>query len=376
MTLLTSESVTPGHPDKVCDQISDAILDAHLAQDPRARVAAEVLASARGIVIAGEISSQAAVNPAAVARRVLREIGYTSENGLDPNEIEIQNHIVQQSQEIAGGVLAQVASHGQQAIGAGDQGMMFGYATSETEQLMPMPLMAARAITDQLVHARVSGNLPWLRPDGKAQVSIGYDRHGRPTHVLAVVISTQHGPNIPLSTVRHALEDLVLRPALEPLGLPFSEADLFLNPAGSWTIGGPAADSGLTGRKIIVDTYGGAARHGGGAFSGKDPSKVDRSAAYAARQAAKWLVSQGYALRAEVQLSYAIGVQEPVSVMVDTFGTSQPIVQMPWLAQKLRDEFDFTPGGIIDRLKLARPMYRATAARGHFGHPEFPWEVV
>ncbi len=373
MRTLTSESVTPGHPDKVCDQISDAILDAHLRQDPNARVAAEVLASARGIIIAGEVTSSAIVNPVAVARETIRAIGYTAENGIDPDHIDVQNHMVEQSREISEGVHALIEEHGKQALGSGDQGMMYGYATRETEVLMPAPLMAARAITDRLVELRKRGDFFWLRPDGKAQVTMTYDEDAAPDEVVAVVVSTQHAPEVPLSTVRYVLDNEVVRPALLKLGFDLSEdARMFLNPAGSWSIGGPAADSGLTGRKIIVDTYGGAARHGGGAFSGKDGSKVDRSGAYAARHAAKSLVSLGYAERAEVYLSYAIGVVEPVSIGVETFGTG--LRSDDELAHILWDSFDFTPGGIIDRFGLDKPIFAQTASRGHFGHEEFPWE--
>ena len=365
---LTSESVTPGHPDKVCDQISDAILDEYLRQDPHARVAVETLASASSIVLAGEVKSSAEVNHLAVARDVIRSIGYTAENGLDAGAVEMQDQVVSQSEEISAAV------DNSRELGAGDQGMMFGYATDETPELMPAPLMLARAITDRLVLCRENLALPWLRPDGKAQVTVRYE-DGRPVWVDAVVISTQHAPDVPLATVQEGVRQSVLAPVLEASGLRLHMGTkLYLNPAGPWSIGGPASDAGLTGRKIIVDTYGGAARHGGGAFSGKDPSKVDRSAAYAARQAAKYLVEAGAAEKAEVQLSYAIGVAEPVSVRVDTFGGGAESDER--LAGIIRDRFDFTPQGIIDRLDLTKPRYRDTAARGHFGRANLPWEDV
>lgn len=362
--ILTSESVTPGHPDKLCDQISDAILDAHLREDPNARVAAETLASAHGITVAGEITSQAQnVNVEQLVRDTVRSIGYTAESGLDPDTLMVQNQLTSQSPEISGAV------H-QKTLGAGDQGMMFGYATRETPELMPTPLVLAREMTWRLTALRETKQCPWLRPDGKAQVSVEYEGN-RPVKVAGIVVSTQHSP-MSFDEVKDALLNRVVEPVLEQYGFEMeSKMSLHLNPAGPWNIGGPVADSGLTGRKIIVDTYGGAARHGGGAFSGKDATKVDRSAAYAAREAARWLVLTGHADKAEVQLSYAIGVPEPVSISVWADGSSKDSRN---LAKFLRDMFDFTPQGIIDRLRLLQPIYERTARFGHFGHSAFSWE--
>lgn len=371
MKTLTSEAVSPGHPDKIADQVSDAILDEYLRSDSAARVAVETLATAHGLVLAGEVNSGAWVDHEHVARGVVRGIGYTRENGYGPDDIEVRDHVVPQSTEIHSAVDAPGA------LGAGDQGMMFGYATKETPELMPLPVTLARALIRRLVDLRETQTLPWLLPDAKVQVSVGYARDV-PAELQAVVISSQHASEVDLGIVRTALAREVLGEVMgsREWGIRYSpnEARLHLNPAGSWSVGGPASDAGLTGRKIIADTYGGASRHGGGAFSGKDPSKVDRSAAYAARQAAKYLVAHGAAERAEIQLSYAIGVVEPVSLRVDTFGTGADSDEA--LAELVMRRFTFTPQGIIDRLDLTTPRYLDTAARGHFGRANLPWEQV
>lgn len=359
----TSESVTTGHPDKVCDQISDAILDAHLTRDPTARVAVETLATSHGITVAGEIRSTNPLNHAEIestVRETITRIGYTSESGYDPNTITITQQITTQSPEIAAAVDTT-------QLGAGDQGIMFGYATTETPELMPMPLLIARRLTEHLEQARTS-RLPWLYPDGKAQATITYDGD-TPTGIDTIVVSAQHAPGIPIQDVREAIRLHVIAPVLEQFPT-LRDPRLIINPAGSWTHGGPAADTGLTGRKIIVDTYGGMAPHGGGAFSGKDPSKVDRSAAYAARQAARHLITEGYARQAIIRLAYAIGVPEPVAIDVEATSSFTDT----YLARIIRNQFDFTPQAIIDRLNLTNPIYEQTARHGHFGHPEFPWE--
>ena len=353
---MSSESVTEGHPDKIADQISDGVLDAILAQDPRARVACETLVTTGLAMVVGEITTSAYVNVPGIVRGTLESIGYTSAAyGMDARTCAVITSIDPQSPDIAQGV---------DTGGAGDQGMMFGYATDETPELMPVPIMLAHRLTRRLAEARRSGELPWLRPDGKSQVTVEYVDH-RPVAVRAVVVSTQHDPGIGRPELEAAVRDQVIRRVLRSANLDVDRAEYFINPTGRFVVGGPQGDAGLTGRKIIVDTYGGAARHGGGAFSGKDPSKVDRSAAYAARWVAKHVVAAGLARRCEVQLAYAIGVAEPVSVMVETFGTGQAAEHE--LERAIRATFDLTPRGIIEALDLRKPVYRATAAYGHFG---------
>jgi S-adenosylmethionine synthetase len=351
--LLTSESVTEGHPDKVCDRISDAILDAHLAEDPHSRVACETLAKGDRVVLAGEIRSTAAPDLDAVVRRTLSEIGASP-------DVRIDHHLTLQSAEI------HAAVDGDDELGAGDQGLMFGYATSETTELMPLPIHLAHRLAQQLAEDRHQGRVPWLRPDGKTQVCIRYE-DGRPAGVESVLVSTQHAADIDhLSIEAYVRDDLLPR----TLGRwHHGGIQLLVNPSGSFVEGGPAADCGLTGRKIIVDTYGGAARHGGGAFSGKDPSKVDRSAAYFARFVARAIVRAGAAERVELQVAYAIGDPRPFSLAVETFGTGDPAA-----ALEIARSFDFRPGAILERLDLCRPIYEPTAAYGHFGRPGFPWE--
>jgi S-adenosylmethionine synthetase len=362
--LFTSESVTEGHPDKLCDQISDAILDEVLRHDPRGRVACETLAATGLVLLAGEITTTALIDFLQVARETVRSIGYTESGiGFDADSCAVINAIGKQSPDIALGVDRE---------GAGDQGLMFGFACRETEQLMPLPIMLAHGLVRRLAEARKSGELAWLRPDGKSQVTVEY-RDGRPLRVHTVVVSTQHHPDVDLETIREATLESIVR-AVVPGELLDAETILHVNPTGRFVVGGPHGDTGLTGRKIIVDTYGGTGRHGGGAFSGKDPTKVDRSACYMARYIAKNLVAAGLAERAEVQLAYAIGVAEPVSVRVDSFGTG--VVGEASLEALVREHFPLTPRGIIEHLDLRRPIYRATAAYGHFGReePGFTWE--
>ncbi|HLB36267.1 MAG TPA: methionine adenosyltransferase [Gemmatimonadales bacterium] len=354
--ILSSESVTEGHPDKIADQISDAILDAILAQDAAARVACETLVTTGLVMVAGEITTAAYVNVPEVVRGTVEAIGYTdASHGFDARTCAVMTAIDPQSPDIAQGV---------DTGGAGDQGMMFGYATDETPELMPMPIMLAHRLTQRLAAARKSGEVGWLRPDGKSQVTVEY-ADGRPAAVRTVVVSTQHAPTVGQKELTEGVREVVIDPVLRSAGLESAAVRLLINPTGRFVVGGPQGDAGLTGRKIIVDTYGGAARHGGGAFSGKDPSKVDRSAAYAARWVAKHVVAAGLARRCEVQLAYAIGVKEPVSIMVETFGTGT----MPdhRIEGAIRKVFDLTPGGIIQSLALRNPIYRATAAYGHFG---------
>jgi S-adenosylmethionine synthetase len=348
--------VTEGHPDKMADQISDAVLDAILAQDETARVACETLVTTGMALVAGEITTTAYVHVPDVVRATVERIGYTSgEYGFDARTCAVLSSIDRQSPDIAQGV---------DTGGAGDQGMMFGYASDETPELMPMPIMLAHRLTRRLAQVRRSGELPWLRPDGKSQVSVEYDA-GRPVAVRTVVLSTQHAPEIGGSELEEAVREVVIRPVLNASGIECDNPVYHINPTGRFVVGGPQGDAGLTGRKIIVDTYGGMARHGGGAFSGKDPSKVDRSAAYAARWVAKNIVAAGLARRCEVQVAYAIGVRDPVSIMVDTFGTGKaPEIA---LEKAVRSVFDLTPGGIIRTLGLRRPIYQPTAAYGHFG---------
>ncbi len=354
--VMSSESVTEGHPDKIADQISDAVLDAILLLDNRARVACETLVTTGMALVAGEITTSAYVHVPDIVRATVERIGYTNaEYGFDYRTCAVLTSIDRQSPDIAQGV---------DTGGAGDQGMMFGYATDETPELMPAPIMLAHRLTRRLAEVRHSGELAWLRPDGKSQVSVEYEG-ARPIAVRAVVLSTQHAPEIRSATLAEAIREVVIRPVLEASGIDHPDPKYFINPTGRFVVGGPQGDAGLTGRKIIVDTYGGMARHGGGAFSGKDPSKVDRSAAYAVRWVAKNVVAAGLARRCEVQIAYAIGVREPVSIMVDTFGTGR--VPDAALEQAIRQVFDLTPGGIIDRLGLRAPIYCPTAAYGHFG---------
>lgn len=374
--LFTSESVTEGHPDKVADQISDAILDAMLEGDPNSRVACETLVTTGLAVVAGEITTETEVPVTDVVRQTLLDIGYDdSAFGIDGRSCEVKLALDQQSPHIAMGV-----DHG----GAGDQGMMFGYATDETSELMPAPIFYAHRLVRRLAEVRKSGTLPWVRPDGKAQVSVRYE-DGRPRAVETVVVSTQHAPDVGNDTIREAVINEIIIPVIPSDLLDPDTCTFHVNPTGQFVIGGPHGDAGLTGRKIIVDTYGGMGRHGGGAFSGKDATKVDRSAAYAARWAARNLVDAGVASRCEIQLAYAIGVAEPVSIHVDTFGTGQ--VPDGQLADAIEEVFDFRPLTIIERLGLRSPIFRSTAAYGHFGRtPEdrtledgrtvqlFPWE--
>ena len=378
--LFTSESVTGGHPDKLCDQISDAVLDAIMAQDPQGRVACECCTTTGVVWIMGEISTSCYVDIPKIARQVIIDAGYDSPGmGFDGHTCAVLTAIDEQSADIALGVdksLEQKSGAEDEAEtnGAGDQGLMFGYACDETPDLMPLPIWTAHRLAERLAQVRRSGEVPGLRPDGKTQVTVEYSQN-RPVRVSAVVVSTQHDPDVELSTqLAPAVRDLVVAPVLEGLDLDTSGFDLFVNPTGSFVIGGPRGDAGLTGRKIIVDTYGGSARHGGGAFSGKDPSKVDRSASYALRWVAKNVVAAGLASRCEVQVAYAIGRAHPVGLYVDTFGTGQ--VPDDRLAAAISDVFDLRPAAIIADLDLLRPIYSPTAAYGHFGRADerFTWE--
>ncbi len=367
--LFTSESVSEGHPDKICDAISDAVLDEALRQDPKSRVACETFIKTGFVVIGGEITTEAFIDFATVARKTIREIGYSSSAmGFDWETCGVLVAIEPQSPDISQGV-----SEGQGLFteqGAGDQGMMFGFACDETPELMPAPIVYAHTLTRRLAEVRKAGDVDFLRPDSKSQVTVEYV-NGKPARIDTVVVSTQHAPEVSYDELRSAVMERVIKKAI-PKRLLDNQTRYFINPTGRFVVGGPCGDAGLTGRKIIVDTYGGAGRHGGGAFSGKDPSKVDRSAAYYARYLAKNIVAAGLAARAEVQLAYAIGVAQPVSVRVDTFGTGK--VEESTLEAYLREHFDMTPRGIIEELDLLRPIYRATAAYGHFGRKEFSWE--
>jgi len=363
--LFTSESVTEGHPDKIADQISDAVLDAVLAQDPTGRVACETLLTTGLVVVAGEITTSCYVDIPRVARETIREVGYTrAKFGFDFETCGVITAIDEQSGDIAMGV---------DKLGAGDQGLMFGYACTETEELMPLPIMLAHKLCQRLTDVRKSGQLDYLRPDGKSQVTVRYV-DGKPVSVETVVISTQHGPDAGLSRIREDIIEQVVLPTIPKHLIDPRRVTYHINPTGRFVTGGPMGDTGLTGRKIIVDTYGGSCPHGGGAFSGKDPTKVDRSACYMARHVAKNVVAAGLAERAQVQVAYAIGIADPVSIMVDTFGTGK--VPNSKLEQMIRRHFDFTPAGIIKYLDLRRPFYKKTAAYGHFGRsePEFAWE--
>lgn len=378
--LFTSESVTEGHPDKLCDQISDAVLDACLEQDPTSRVACEAATKTGFVVLLGEITTRAQLQFDELVRKVVNEIGYdASDKGFDGNTCGVLVAIAQQSGDIAMGVnQALEAKSGDmtdkevEAIGAGDQGMMFGYACNETPTLLPMPIYLAHKLTRRLAEVRKNGTLPWLRPDGKSQVTVEY-RYGRPVRVDTVLISTQHAPEVTQEEIHQALIEHVILPVLPP-EMVDDKIKIFTNPTGRFVIGGPQGDAGLTGRKIIVDTYGGMGRHGGGAFSGKDPTKVDRSAAYAARWAAKNVVAAGLAERCEIQVAYAIGVARPLSINVETFGTGS--IPDEEIASLVSEHFDLRPGAIIRDLGLRRPIYRQVAAYGHFGRDDLdlPWE--
>jgi len=371
--LFTSESVSEGHPDKMCDQISDGILDALLKEDQESRVACETLAKTGMVVIAGEITTRAQINYVDVTRDVVRQIGYTSsELGFDADTCAVLTAVGQQSPDISQGVTEGQGLYTEQ--GAGDQGMMFGFACDETKEYMPFPIYTAHRLVEELTRARKSGQLPFLRPDGKSQVTVHY-RDGRPVRADTVLISAQHHPDATYNTIKEAVIEEVIKRVVPPEFLD-SKSVFLVNPTGRFVHGGPFADCGLTGRKIIVDTYGGYGRHGGGAFSGKDPSKVDRSAAYMARYIAKNLVAAGLAKRCEVQVAYAIGVAQPVSVLVDTFGTG--VLPDERLGTIVREHFDLRPAAIIKTLNLKRPIYQLTAAYGHFGRPSegglFTWE--
>ena len=369
--LFTSESVSEGHPDKVADQISDAVLDAIFRQDTRARVACETMVNTGMVIISGEITTEAWVDMQDVVRQTVKEIGYNhSDMGFDWESCAVLTSIDKQSSDIAMGV-DETEGHEQ---GAGDQGLMFGYASNETDVLMPAPITYAHRLVKRQAQIRKSGTLPWLRPDAKSQVTFRYDG-GKPVGINAVVLSTQHDPGIEYQALREAVMDEIIKPVLPAEWLDqCPQENIHINPTGKFVIGGPVGDCGLTGRKIIVDTYGGMARHGGGAFSGKDPSKVDRSAAYAGRYVAKNIVAAGLADKCEIQVSYAIGVAEPTSISVQTFGTGK--IEDDKIVELIRDHFDLKPRGLIQMLDLLRPIYTSTAAYGHFGReePEFTWE--
>ena len=381
--LFTSESVTEGHPDKMCDAISDAILDALMEKDPMSRVACETASCTGFVLVTGEITTNAYVDIPKIVRETVKEIGYDkSEYGFDGNTCAVMVSIDEQSSDIAMGVdkaleakETQMSEEELEAIGAGDQGMMFGYATNETEEYMPYPISLAHKLAQQLTKVRKDGTLTYLRPDGKSQVSVEYDENDKPVRLEAVVLSTQHDPDVTQEQIHEDIKKYVFDPIL-PAELIDENTKFFINPTGRFVIGGPHGDAGLTGRKIIVDTYGGYARHGGGAFSGKDCTKVDRSAAYAARYVAKNIVAAGLADKCEIQLSYAIGVAQPTSIMADTFGTGK--VSDEKLVEIIRENFDLRPAGIIKMLNLRRPIYKQTAAYGHFGRNDLdlPWEKL
>ncbi|NLU52795.1 MAG: methionine adenosyltransferase [Clostridiaceae bacterium] len=377
--LFTSESVTEGHPDKICDNISDSILDAIIAKDPYARVACETAVTTGMVLVMGEITTECYVDIPKIVRETIRDIGYDrAKFGFDCDTCAVITSIDEQSEDIALGVnealehKLNMMDEGIEAIGAGDQGMMFGYACDETPEYMPMPISLAHKLTERLTWVRKNGKLDYLRPDGKSQVTVEYDGD-KPVRVDTIVVSTQHGPEVTHDRIEKDIIENVIKPVI-PKELLDDKTRFFINPTGRFVIGGPQGDSGLTGRKIIVDTYGGMGRHGGGAFSGKDPTKVDRSAAYAARYVAKNIVAAGLAKRVEVQLAYAIGVARPVSIMIDTFGTG--VIPEEKISQIVSESFDLRPAGIIKMLDLRRPIYRKTAAYGHFGRndPDFTWE--
>ena len=370
--LFTSESVGEGHPDKLCDQISDGILDECLRQDKESHVACETFACQAMILVGGEITTNAYVDVQEVARNVAKNIGYSNPAyGLDYNSMAVLNMIHNQSGDINQGVVGQGLSKFKGQQGAGDQGMMFGFACKETAELMPAPIMYAHSLMRKSADLRKNEGIKWFRPDSKAQVTIEYEGH-KPVHIDTVVVSQQHDPEISYEEIEETVVEKLIKPVLEPTGLLDASTKFFVNPTGKFCIGGPVGDSGLTGRKIIVDTYGGMGRHGGGAFSGKDPSKVDRSAAYMARYIAKNIVAADLAERCEIQLSYAIGVPFPVSIMAETFATGK--VPEAKIVEAVKKVFDCTPSGIIKTLDLKRPIYSATATYGHFGRSEFPWE--
>ena len=381
--LFTSESVTEGHPDKMCDAISDAILDALMEKDPMSRVACETASCTGFVLVTGEITTNAYVDIPKIVRETVKEIGYDkSEYGFDGNTCAVMVSIDEQSSDIAMGVDKaleakenQMSEEELEAIGAGDQGMMFGYATNETEEYMPYPISLAHKLAQQLTKVRKDGTLTYLRPDGKSQVSVEYDENDKPVRLEAVVLSTQHDPDVTQEQIHEDIKKYVFDPIL-PAELIDENTKFFINPTGRFVTGGPHGDAGLTGRKIIVDTYGGYARHGGGAFSGKDCTKVDRSAAYAARYVAKNIVAAGLADKCEIQLSYAIGVAQPTSIMADTFGTGK--ISDEKLVEIIRENFDLRPAGIIKMLNLRRPIYKQTAAYGHFGRNDLdlPWEKL
>ena len=381
--LFTSESVTEGHPDKMCDAISDAILDACMEQDPMSRVACETASCTGFVLVTGEITTKAQLDIPSIVRKTVNEIGYNdAKTGFDGHTCAVMVALDQQSPDIAMGVDKaleakenKMSDEQLEAIGAGDQGMMFGYATNETPELMPYPISLAHKLALQLTKVRKDGTLKYLRPDGKTQVSVEYDENGKPKRLEAVVLSTQHDEDVTQEQVHEDIKKYVFDPIL-PIELVDAETKFFINPTGRFVIGGPHGDAGLTGRKIIVDTYGGYGRHGGGAFSGKDCTKVDRSAAYAARYVAKNIVAAGLAEKCEIQLSYAIGVAQPTSIMVDTFGTGK--LSDEKLVEIVRENFDLRPAGIIKMLDLRRPIYRGTAAYGHFGRTDLnlPWEAT
>ena len=381
--LFTSESVTEGHPDKICDNISDAVLDAIMEQDPNSRVACETAITTGLVLVMGEITTSGYVDIQSVVRNTIKEIGYdASEKGFDCNTCGVIVALDEQSADIAMGVDKaleakenQMSDEDIEAIGAGDQGMMFGYACNETEEFMPYPIALAHKLTKKLTEVRKNGTLPYLRPDGKSQVTVEYDENGKPVAIDAVVISSQHAAEISQEQIHEDIRKYVIDPVI-PQDMVNEDTKYFINPTGRFVIGGPNGDSGLTGRKIIVDTYGGWARHGGGAFSGKDCTKVDRSAAYAARYVAKNIVAAGLADKCEIQLSYAIGVAQPTSVRVDTFGTGK--FDEIRLVEIIRENFDLRPAGIIKMLDLRRPIYKQTASYGHFGRLdlELPWEAL
>ena len=370
--LFTSESVGEGHPDKVCDQVSDSVLDACITDDPESHVACECYATTGMILVGGEITTNTYVDIQQLARDVVHDIGYTNPDyGIDYESMAVLNTIHAQSPDINQGVAGKGLKEFEGRQGAGDQGLMFGFACTETPELMPAPLMYAHKLLLRAAGLRKSKELPWLRPDSKSQVTLEYEGN-RPVRIDTVVVSHQHDPDISYEAIRESVIEMIIRPVLEPTGLLGSEVKIFVNPTGRFVIGGPAGDTGLTGRKIIVDSYGGMGRHGGGAFSGKDPSKVDRSAAYVARYVAKNIVAAGLAERCELQLAYAIGVPDPVSVMVDTFGTGKaPDAR---IAEAVRRVFALDPAGIISALDLKKPIYKKTAAYGHFGRDGFSWE--
>ena len=370
--LFTSESVGEGHPDKLCDQISDAVLDACLKDDPESHVACETFASTALILVGGEITTHTFVDVPSLARKIAGDIGYTdAAYGLDCDSMAVLNIIHAQSPDINQGVSGEGLKEFKGLQGAGDQGMMFGFACTETSELMPAPIMYAHKILRHASKVRKSGTLDWLRPDAKSQVTVEYEGH-KPVRIDSVVVSHQHSPDVKYKTISEGIIEEIIKPVLESSGLLDKKTKFFINPTGRFVIGGPAGDTGLTGRKIIVDTYGGMGRHGGGAFSGKDPSKVDRSGAYMARYIAKNIVAAKLAERCEVQLAYAIGVPFPVSVMIDTFGTGK--VPESKLAEAVTGVFDCSPSGIIQTLDLKKPIYQKTAVYGHFGRKEFSWE--